>query len=411
MQVTVQKATAKGSVMAPPSKSMAHRLLICAGMSEGESVIRGISQSQDVLATLDSLRALGVEYTRSGDTVRIKGCNMHSSAPEEALLCRESGSTLRFMIPIAMLSGNHVMLKGAESLMNRPMEVYRTLFQKAGLTYLQDGQSIVVRGPLSSGDYSVVGNISSQFISGLLFALPTVEGNSTIRITPPIESLSYINLTVEALRSFGVEISWSDDHTLLIPGGQRYQAQDVTVEGDYSNAAFLDALRLFDGEVNVGGLLENTLQGDRVYKRYFEMLCKGAPTIHIGDCPDLGPILFSIAAVKNGAVFNGTKRLRIKESDRADAMARELKKFGTAVTVYEDTVVVYPADFHAPTETLLGHNDHRIVMSLAVLLTLTGGKISGAEAVNKSFPEFFDRLRQLGIPVTEQEGEEEPLCI
>ena len=142
-------------------------------------------------------------------------------------------------------------------------------------------------------------------------------------------------------------------------------------------------------------------------KRYFEMLCKGAPTIHIGDCPDLGPILFSVAAVKNGAVFNGTKRLRIKESDRADAMARELKKFGTAVTVYEDTVVVYPADFHAPTETLLGHNDHRIVMSLAILLTLTGGKISGAEAVNKSFPEFFDRLRQLGIPVTEQEEKEE----
>ena len=133
------------------------------------------------------------------------------------------------------------------------------------------------------------------------------------------------------------------------------------------------------------------------------MLCKGTPTIHIGDCPDLGPILFAVAAAKNGGIFNGTRRLRIKESDRASAMAEELRKLGTAVTVYEDTVVVYPADFHAPSEDLAGHNDHRIVMALSVLLTLTGGRIRGAEAVAKSYPDFFEAMRALGILVTEEE--------
>lgn len=397
MNVTVQKGVAKGSVMAPPSKSMAHRLLICAAMSEGESIIHGISQCEDVSATLDCLRALGVSVTKEGDTVRVQGKNLQSVVPSEPLCCRESGSTLRFFLPIALLSGKNVMLRGSSYLMQRPMSVYQSLCEEKGLTYLQDGESVVVKGPLKAGEYAVVGNISSQFISGLLFALPIVEGDSVIRITPPVESRSYINLTVDALREFGVEITWQNDHTLFVRGGQKYHAHETTVEGDYSNAAFLDALRLFGGDVQVEGLRTDTLQGDSVYRRYFEMLSKGAPTIHIGDCPDLGPILFAVAAVKNGAIFNGTRRLRMKESDRAQAMAAELKKFGTAVTVYEDTVVVYPADFHAPIQPLEGHNDHRIVMSLSVLLTLTGGTIEGAEAVSKSYPEFFDALRTLGV--------------
>ncbi len=401
MQVTVEKGCAKGTVSAPPSKSMAHRLLICAAMSEGESVIHGISQCEDVSATLDCLSALGVSVEREGNTVRVIGKDLKKASPNAPLCCRESGSTLRFFLPIALLSGKNVMLRGSAYLMQRPMSVYETLCKEKGLTYLQDGESVVVQGPLQAGEYAVVGNISSQFISGLLFALPVVKGDSIIRITPPVESRSYINLTVDALKEFGIEVTWQNDHTLFIRGGQKYRAHETTVEGDYSNAAFLDALRLLGGEVTVEGLREQTLQGDSVYKRYYDMLCKGAPTIHIGDCPDLGPILFSIAAVKNGAVFNGTRRLRMKESDRAQTMAKELQKFGTAVTVYEDTVVVYPADFHAPDEMLCGHNDHRIVMSLAVLLTLTGGSIDGAEAVGKSYPEFFETLRMLGLSVSE----------
>jgi 3-phosphoshikimate 1-carboxyvinyltransferase len=162
-------------------------------------------------------------------------------------------------------------------------------------------------------------------------------------------------------------------------------------------------MNLFSGEVTVKGLEEDSLQGDKIYRQYFPTLDIGVPTLHIGDCPDLGPILFAIAAAKNGGVFSGTRRLRIKESDRAAAMAEELRKFGVAVTVYDDSVVVFPAEFHAPSEPLYGHNDHRIVMSLAVLLTLTGGSIRGAEVIKKSYPAFFRDLAMLGIRLTEKE--------
>lgn len=401
MRVTVEAGKAVGSVTAPPSKSMAHRLLICAGLCEGRSVIHGISRSEDMSATLDCLQALGVECVREGDTVTVVGADLRACADPILLPCRESGSTLRFFLPLALLTGKQVTLCGSDTLMQRPMGVFEALCKEQGLYYRQDGRGISVRGPLRAGEYAVVGNISSQFISGLLFALPLAEGDSVIRITPPVESRSYINLTVDALREFGVEVIWQDEHTLRIPGGQRYRAHEATVEGDYSNAAFLEALNLFGGAVSVEGLRRDSLQGDRVYERYFEMLCKGTPTIHIGDCPDLGPILFSVAAAKNGGIFNGTRRLRIKESDRAAAMAEELERFGTSVTVYEDTVVVYPTEFHAPREPLQGHNDHRIVMALSVLLTITGGTVCGAEAARKSFPDFFAYLRGLGIEATE----------
>lgn len=404
MKIKIEKGTAKGKITAPPSKSMAHRLLICAAMSEGVSVVRGISSCEDVSATLDCLSALGIRATKVGCDVIVEGRDFRKVKPEKPLMCRESGSTLRFMIPAAMLSGQTTVFYGAERLMQRPMGVYEKIFSEMGLTYINDGRSIVVRGTLTGGEYNVVGNVSSQFISGLIFALPLAEDDSVIKISPPIESRSYINLTVNAVRSFGISVDWIDEYTIKIPGNQTYRPTDVTVEGDYSGAAFPNSLNLFEGEVEVSGLDPDSMQGDSVYKRYFEMLNNGVPTIHIGDCPDLGPILFAVAAAKYGAVFSGTKRLKIKESDRAEAMAAELKKFGTAVSVYDDSVVIYPADFHAPCEALSGHNDHRIVMSLAILLTLTGGEIDGAEAISKSYPNFFENLRELGIGVTEYEA-------
>ena len=402
MQVTIQKGRASGCVAAPPSKSMAHRLLICAAMSEGESVVRGISDCEDVCATLDCLRALGVVCEVVGDTVKVIGRDPRSFSPAMPLCCRESGSTLRFMIPVACLSGNEVTLHGAPSLMKRPMNIYETLCREKGISFLQAGQDITVKGPLPAGDYSVVGNISSQFISGLLFALPVLNGDSRIHITPPVESRSYIDLTLSALQTFGVQVEWENDHTLFICGGQRYRAGDVTVEGDYSNAAFLEAFSLFGGDVTVTGLSDVSLQGDRVYRAYYAALCNGAPTLDIGNCPDLGPVLFAVAAAKHGGIFTGTRRLRIKESDRAATMAEELRKFGSEVEIGEDTVTVMPAAFHAPTEILEGHNDHRVVMSMGVLCSLTGGTIRGAEAVQKSFPDFFDRIRAIGLEVCEE---------
>ncbi len=404
MTVTIEKGLARGKVSAPPSKSMGHRLLICAALAEGESTVRGIAtESADMKATLACLSALGAECTVTGDTVRVRGIDMRAAHPTESLFCNESGSTLRFLIPIALLSGGNVMFSGAERLFSRPMTVYETMCAERGLFFSKDEKSAVVRGPLTAGEYRVAGNISSQFISGLLFALPLLDGDSVIRITPPLESRSYIHLTVSALADFGIRIAWKDDFTLLIPGGQRYTPTDAEVEGDYSGAAFLAALATLGGDVEVTGLRPDSRQGDRVYDRFFPMLSRGTPTIHIGDCPDLGPILFAVAAAKNGAVFTGTARLRIKESDRVATMTEELAKFGVTVTASEDSAVVYPSDFHAPDGPLSGHNDHRIVMALSVLATLTGGTVTGAEACAKSFPDFFEKLAELNIKFTKQD--------
>jgi 3-phosphoshikimate 1-carboxyvinyltransferase len=403
MKVTFKPAKLYGTVLAPPSKSMAHRMLICGGLAhKGTSVIQGISRSEDVTATLNCLKTLGAEYEKEGDTVTIKGIDIRRSTPTKPLACNESGSTLRFFLPLCLLSGNEATLKGTEKLLSRPLSVYESICKEQQISYIKNEDSVSVKGVISAGDYKIPGNISSQFISGLLFALPLCEKDSTIDIIPPIESRSYLDLTIEALAEFGVVIEWQDERTLFIKGNQTYQPKNTSVEGDYSNAAFFDALRLFGHEVSVTGLSETSRQGDKAYLKCFELLSKGTPTIHIGDCPDLGPILMAIAAAKNGAVFTGTKRLKIKESDRGAAMASELAKFGVSVTVHEDSIVVYPLSFHAPTETLYGHNDHRIVMALATLLSMTGGTIDGAEAVKKSLPEYFERMKELGADLTSQ---------
>ena len=403
MNVKIHKGLPSGTVKAPASKSMAHRMLISAALAEGTSIIHGVSDCDDVVATINCLISLGAKITRNGDTLTVTGTNMINAVPSSALDCHESGSTLRFFLPIALLSGKNTLFLGAKSLMKRPMSVYEELCNKKGLSYNADGESIAVRGPLKAGEYEVVGNVSSQFISGLIFALPLLNGNSKIKIIPPIESRSYIDLTIEALALFGVEVKWTDDTTLYIRGNQKYTPAELTVEGDYSGAAFIDAFRVFGNDVTVEGLNPDSTQGDKVYGLLFDMLKKGVPTIHIGNCPDLGPILFAVAAAKHGGVFTGTKRLRIKESDRASSMAEELSKFGVSVTVYDDKVVVYPVNFGAPKDVLSGHNDHRIVMALAVLLTVTGGEIEGAEAINKSYPSFFEDLKALGIEVESYE--------
>ncbi len=401
MTVRIKKGTARGCVTAPPSKSMAHRLVISAAMCRGVSRIRGISDCEDVRATVACMTSLGASIVREGCDLIINGIDMMRATPSGVLDAGESGSTLRFLIPVAMLSGKTVMFRGKEGLMRRPMEVFSKLFSERGLVFIQDGESITVKGKLTPGEYQLVGNVSSQFISGLLFALPTLGGDSRIRITTPIESRSYIEMTLAAIRLFGIRAEWEGEHTIFIPGKQSYTAGDVTVEGDYSGAAFTDAFNILGGDVRVSGLKEESIQGDKVYKKYYDMINTGIPTIHIGDCPDLGPILFALAAAKRGGVFTGTRRLKIKESDRALSMAEELKKFGVTVSVYDDKTVIYPVKFEAPKELLSGHNDHRIVMSLAVLLTLVGGELEGAEAISKSYPEFFEDLTSLGIEVTE----------
>ncbi len=404
MKAIIKPSHPCGTVNAPPSKSMAHRLLICAALARGQSTIKNIALSQDITATLDCLTALGASFRIEGDSVIMQGIDPTRRTDICELFCRESGSTLRFLIPIAQLSPAPAVFSGSSKLFSRPLDIYEDIAARRGLGFERTEGGVRVEGRLPSGDYRVVGNISSQFISGLLFALPLCDGDSRIIIAPPVESRPYIDLTLEALALYGIRIEWADDKTLFIPGGQSYKPAECSVEGDYSNAAFFSALSLLGGDVRVTGLRENSLQGDRIYIKYFEMLRRGTPTVHLANCPDLGPILMAIAAAKSGAVFCGTRRLRLKESDRGAAMAEELRKFGTSVSVSDDSIVVYPGEFHAPSEPLKGHNDHRIVMALTTLLAQTGGEIDGAEAVKKSLPEYFELLGSLGVEVERHEA-------
>lgn len=395
MRAVIHKSVATGTVNAPPSKSMAHRLLICAGLAKGNSVINGVEPSKDVLATIACLGALGVDCDYNGNTVKVRGTG--TVAPTNTLNCNECGSTLRFFIPICLLSDTQSTLTGSQRLLARPLGVYADLCKENGLAFNVSGNAVTVKGPIKSGSYTVPGDVSSQFISGLLFALPLVKGNSTINITGKLESKPYIDMTLAALHTFGVNACWQDSATIYIPGGQSYVPTATTVEGDYSNAAFLDAFNCLGGNVKVKGLQANSLQGDKVYAGYFAALKNGTPTLDISDCPDLGPILFALAAALGGARFTGTARLRIKESDRGAAMAAELAKLGVSLKVEENTVTVPGVGIKAPQTVLNGHNDHRIVMALSVLLSLCGGEIEGAEAVAKSMPSFFDTIKNLGV--------------
>ena len=396
MRAIIRPCTARGTVAAPPSKSMAHRLLICAALAEGESIVRGVDPSEDILATADCLTALGASLVWEGSAVRVRGCDPRMASPA-VLRCRESGSTLRFMIPLCLLSGSAMRLDGSETLLSRPLSVYEDLCREQGLTLRHEDGGLLVQGRLAPGEYAVPGSISSQFITGLLFALPLLPENSRVRLIPPVESRSYLSLTLQALNDAGISIPWVDDFTLSVPGNAVYRRQDTEVEGDYSNAAFFEALNCTGGSVTVTGLQAASLQGDRVYREYFPRLAAGPAELDLTDCPDLAPVLFAAAALCHGAAFTGTRRLRFKESDRGAAMAQEMAKFGVNLVTEENRITVPAAALHAPSEPLDSHNDHRIAMALSLLCTRTGGEIRGAEAVRKSFPDYWDKLRSLGI--------------
>ena len=396
MQVNIIPGKGAGTVKAPPSKSFAHRMLLCGALAEEQSVISGISQSQDMLATLDCLTALGGSYTMEGDTVTLRrGDSLplsHAVYP-----CRESGSTLRFFIPLALALGQGGCFTGTRRLMERSISVYEEIFGEKGISVEKTGESITVRGKLPSGVYRLRGDVSSQFVTGLLYALPLLEGDSLLQVLPPVESRGYIDITLTVLRQWGITVEEVEENTFRIPGNQSYRGRTQTVEGDWSNAAFLFAMNHLGHDINITGLNHESIQGDRVCLAYLEALETAGGVLDLSHCPDLGPILFAVAAAKHGGTFTGTRRLRIKESDRAMAMAQELEKFGITTIVEENRVTVQAGTLKTPTVALDGHNDHRIVMSMAVLATLTGGVIREAEAVRKSYPDFFAVLHHLGI--------------
>ena len=396
MIVKVTPSAAFGRVKAPPSKSMAHRLLICGAFSK-ESVISGVAFSDDIMATLGCLKSLGANISIEDDTVTLGGIDINKAAVSQKLFCNESGSTLRFIIPICLLFGGYFNLSGTQRLMERSLSVYEEICKSQGISFTKGETELALCGKLNAGKYTVRGDISSQFISGLMFALPLLEQDSIIEITNGLESGSYLNLTIKALAEFGVRITRYDEKTFYIKGGQTYKNRNLKVEGDYSNAAFFEAFNLIGGNVAVSNLSDVSAQGDRVYKEMMSEIESGCPTLDISDCPDLAPILITCAALKNGARFTGTHRLKIKESDRGAAMAEELLKFGCKIQVLENEIIVPKSELYSPKVPLSSHNDHRIVMSLSILASVYGGEIYGAEAVNKSFPDYFQKLNSIGI--------------
>lgn len=392
----------RGTVKAPPSKSAAHRYLICAALAHGTSTLTGIEYSDDILATLDLIKGLGATCRINGDSVTLTGADPRQAAPEQPLNCRASATTLRLGLPLCLLSGNTAVLGAEESLLSRPLDIYAQICRERGLIMQKDAQSVTVRGALHGGAFSVRGDVSSQFISGLLLALPLCAEDSTLTVVPPFESRPYVDMTVGIMKRFGVNLISDGKFTYRVKGRQKYRPVEggIAVEGDFSSAAFFDALNLLGHSVTVTGLDPDSTQGDKRYKEYFERLRCGTPTLDVSNCPDLAPVLMALAAAENGAVLTGTRRLSFKESDRGHAMATELSKFGAEVTVGEDSITVRSAPLHQPTEPLCSHNDHRIAMSLATLATLTGGVIEGAEAVKKSLPCYFELLRSLGADVS-----------
>ncbi len=400
MIVKIKPSLALGRITAPPSKSMAHRLLICGALS-GKSVISGVAYSKDIEATLCCLKSLGAEISVNSDEITIGGLDISKAEINDTLFCNESGSTLRFLIPLCLLFNKEITLSGSQRLFERSLVVYEEICQNQAISFVQNENSVALKGRLKAGKYIVRGDISSQFISGLMLALPLLNDDSFIEVEGGMESGSYLNLTIKALADFGVRITRYDERNFYIKGNQSFKNRKLSVEGDYSNAAFFEAFNIIGGNVAISGLKENSAQGDRVYKDMLCEIARGTPTLDISDCPDLAPVLITAAALKNGAVFKGTRRLEIKESNRGRAMADELMKFGAKVIVRDNEIIVLKTSLHSPKMPLSSHNDHRVAMALSVICSAYGGEIYGSEAVSKSFPDYFKRLKTLGIELEE----------
>lgn len=401
MKVKILPSKTSGEVSAPPSKSFAHRYLIGSVLSCGKCVIKNIADSDDISATLSCIEQLGGSVTKDGNIVTVIPTN--EKQIENAVFdCKESGSTLRFFIPVVLATGaKNCTFLGSERLLARGIKEYDKLFENSDVKIKSDEKSIEVNGTLSAGNYEISGEVSSQYTTGMLFALSVLDGKSTLKITGNAESRAYVDMTIKVLKDFGADITETEKNFFEINGKGRLSPGEFTVEGDWSNAAFLIALSRLVGTISVSGLNENSVQGDRFCTAAFDALDGENAEIDLKDCPDLAPILFSYAAYKNGGKFINTRRLRVKESDRANVMAEELKKFGANVKVYENSVEIEKTQLKPPIVPLCGHNDHRIVMALSVLAVVFGAEIDVAEAVNKSYPDFFRVIKKAGVNVYE----------
>lgn len=425
-----------GTVTPPPSKSIAHRLLIAAALADGVSTVCGIAMSQDVEATLRCLTALGGRWKETAPGVlEITGTGGRRAGEDLPRLdCGESGSTLRFFIPIALAVAGGGVFTGHGRLMERPQGPYFDLFREKGISYEQKDGVLTVRGHLEPGEYKLAGNVSSQFFTGLLFALPLLGGPSVIRSTTEVESRDYIAITRQVLETAGVETTCKDNfRTLEITGGT-YHPIDETVEADWSQAAFWYTAQGLGNPLTIQGMNPKSIQGDRVMASFAEMLrgeplsggvtvpilgpasaapakpfqpplrpgwttpCVGSVSLPLTYCPDLAPPLAAWGALLNGTLYlKDAGRLRIKESDRLATITAALRALGADVTEEPDRLIINgkPA---LPGGTVDCANDHRIAMMAAIAATGCTGPVTllGAECVKKSYPDFWDVYQSLG---------------
>ncbi len=401
MKLKLYKSKLNGEVIAPPSKSYAHRFIIASCLAKKASKIENIIFSDDILATLHCVKALGGSYYKEQN--RITMLAKHKKKEIIPLFhCLDSGSTLRFFIPLALINYEESIFVCSEQLLNRGVSLYQEIFKNQDIAFERRKKCFRVKGNLKPGVFEVRGDISSQYLTGLLFALPLLEGESVIKIIPPIYSKSYLDMTQDVLKQYKIDFEFQDNE-IKIKGKQVYKARNHKVEGDYSNTSFLAAFNYFDNNIVINGLNLNSLQGDKLYQEYFKILDKQNAVIDLANCIDLGPILFVFAALKHGATFINVDRLKNKESDRIASMQEELNKIGCELEISSNQVIVHQAKLKIPKEEFNSHGDHRIAMALSLISTQFDIIINQAESVSKSYPNYFNELKRLGARIDEME--------
>lgn len=404
--ILIKPRKLSGEVVVPPSKSMAHRAIICAALSKGKSIIDNIDLSDDIIATINAARSMGAKIEIDNRKVAVEGILSSPNNEDFIVDCNESGSTLRFFVPITMLFNQKKTFIGKGNLGKRPLNVFYEIFDKQGIkySYKKDILDLQVEGKLKPDTFYVRGDISSQFITGLLFALPLLNDDSKIVITSKLESKSYLDLTLSMLDKFGIEIENKDYKEFIIKGNQEYKAMDYTVEGDYSQAAFFLSANYIGNDIDIKGLDENSLQGDKEILKWLEVLKNDEnKVIDATNCPDIIPILTVCAALTKGKTeIINAGRLRIKECDRLTAISTQLNKLGADIIEHEESLTINGVD------SLNGgyvdsFKDHRISMSLAIASSRCKDDIIIKDymCVKKSYPHFYEDFKKLGGEINE----------
>lgn len=390
MDIIIKPTKLRGTITAIPSKSQAHRLLICAAFADRETRLYCPDTNRDIEATADCLRALGAEITRDEGGYTVLPVQ---SRPATAVLpCHDSGSTLRFLLPVAGALGVDATFQLEGRLPQRPLSPLWEEMERMGCTLTRTtADTIRCQGKLQSGSYTISGSVSSQFITGLLLAFPLISGESQLEITGKLESAPYVTITLKAMEQFGVMV-----RNFSVAGNQHFTSPGtVTVEGDWSNGAFFLAAKALGNNVTVTGLRADSPQGDRAAAGLLPGLEKKL-IIDAADIPDLVPILAVTAACKQGAVFTNIGRLRLKESDRVESVKEMIIALGGQAQADENTLTVCGTGLTGG--TVDAHNDHRIAMAAAIAATKCSQPviILGAQCVEKSYPHFFEEYRKLG---------------